>query len=41
MHESDLSLANSTGYSHIAFEVEDVETTLRNALNNGAELLGH
>lgn len=33
-------MANYTGYTHIAFEVEDVETTLNNALNNGAKLLG-
>jgi len=40
MRESNLATATSTGYSHIAFKVEDVETTLNNALNNGAELLG-
>ncbi len=33
-------MANHTGFTHIAFEVEDVETTLKTALNNGAELLG-
>ena len=40
MCESDFAMANSTGYSHIAFEVEDIESTLKFALNNGAELLG-
>ncbi len=38
--ESKLMMANGTGYTHIAFEVEDVESTLKNALNNGARLLG-
>ena len=33
-------MANYTGFTHIAFEVEDVETTLNTALSNGAELLG-
>ena len=40
MHASELTMANNTGYTHIAFEVEDVETTLNHALSNGAELLG-
>jgi len=40
MHTSELTMANNTGYTHIAFEVEDVETTLNHALSNGAELLG-
>jgi len=39
-HESEPVMANCTGYTHIAFEVEDVETTLNHALKNGAELLG-
>ncbi len=38
--ESELVMANYTGYTHVAFEVEDVEATLNNALNNGAKLLG-
>ncbi len=38
--ERKLIMANCTGYTHIAFEVDDVETTLKNALNNGAKLLG-
>ncbi len=33
-------MANHTGFTHIAFEVEDVETVLNVALNHGAELLG-
>jgi len=39
-HESEPVMANCTGYTHIAFEVEDVEITLKHALNNGARLLG-
>ena len=39
-HASELIMANNTGYTHIAFEVEDVGTTLNHALSNGAELLG-
>ena len=33
-------MANHTGFTHIAFEVEDVETTLNTALSHDAELLG-
>jgi catechol 2,3-dioxygenase-like lactoylglutathione lyase family enzyme len=33
-------MANHTGFTHIAFEVEDVESTLSRALNHGATLLG-
>jgi hypothetical protein len=29
-------MANYNGFTHIAFEVEDVETTLSIALSNGA-----
>ena len=39
-HECPPIMANYTGFTHIAFEVEDVETTLNIALSNGAELLG-
>ena len=39
-HESTPMMANHTGFTHIAFEVGDVETILKNALINGAELLG-
>jgi predicted enzyme related to lactoylglutathione lyase len=38
--ESELVMANTVGYTHVAFEVEDVEDTLNNALDNGAALLG-
>ena len=33
-------MANHIGFTHIAFEVEDVDTTLTIALHNGAERLG-
>jgi len=33
-------MANHTGFTHIAFEVDDVDKTLSLALNNGAGLLG-
>ena len=33
-------MANHTGFTHIAFEVDDVEKTLNQALNLGATLLG-
>ncbi len=39
-HETDLIMANYTGFAHIAFEVEDVDATLENALKHGAKLLG-
>jgi catechol 2,3-dioxygenase-like lactoylglutathione lyase family enzyme len=39
-HERTPIMANYTGFTHIAFEVEDVETILKTALSNGAELLG-
>ncbi|MBI5589369.1 MAG: VOC family protein [Deltaproteobacteria bacterium] len=39
-HECRPIMANHTGFTHIAFEVEDVETTLNLALNHGARLLG-
>jgi len=39
-HESESVMANCIGYTHIAFEVEDVDTTLNHALNNGAKVLG-
>jgi len=39
-YEGELVMANIAGYTHIAFEVEDVEATLNDALNNGARLLG-
>ena len=39
-HESDPIMANHTGFAHIAFEVDDVDQTLRHALKNGGVLLG-
>jgi catechol 2,3-dioxygenase-like lactoylglutathione lyase family enzyme len=39
-HECSSIMANYTGFTHIAFEVENVETTLNIALSNGADLLG-
>lgn len=39
-HESSPIMANHTGFTHIAFEVEDVEATLNIALKNGAMSLG-
>ena len=39
-HGSDQIMANHTGYTHIAFEVDDVEAILNNALSNGARPLG-
>ncbi len=39
-YQSPLKMANYTGFTHIAFEVEDVEIALNLALDNGASLLG-
>ena len=33
-------MTNCTGFTHIAFEVDDVEQTLHAALKNGGNLLG-
>lgn len=38
--ESGPIMANFTGFTHIAFEVENVEKTLSAALENDAQLLG-
>lgn len=38
--ESDPIMANEKGFTHIAFEVDDVAETLDIALKNDAELLG-
>jgi predicted enzyme related to lactoylglutathione lyase len=38
--ESEPIMANYTGFTHIAFEVDDVEQTLNKALKNGGKLLG-
>ncbi len=40
MHESEPSMANHTGFTHIAFEVEDVESTFQKAIENGGLKLG-
>jgi len=40
MHESEPAMANSKGFTHIAFEVDDVDQILKNALKNGGKLLG-
>ena len=39
-NESVVMMANHTGFTHIAFEVDDVDATLSTALNSGAEMLG-
>jgi catechol 2,3-dioxygenase-like lactoylglutathione lyase family enzyme len=39
-HEGAQLMANHTGFTHIAFEVEDVDATLKVALSKGAQLLG-
>jgi predicted enzyme related to lactoylglutathione lyase len=38
--ESAPIMANYTGFTHIAFEVADVDATLKKALSSGAGLLG-
>ena len=40
IHDSKTRMANSIGLTHLAFEVEDVDQTLNEAINNGAQLLG-
>ena len=39
-HECAVMMANHTGFTHVAFEVDDVDATLSAALNSGAEMLG-
>ena len=39
-HDSETIMANHTGFTHIAFEVDDVEQILNSAIKNGGELLG-
>jgi predicted enzyme related to lactoylglutathione lyase len=39
-HNSEPLLANYTGFTHIAFEVDDVDQTLYTAMTNGGQLLG-
>lgn len=38
--ETDPVMANFTGFTHIAFEVEDVDVVLEKAFKEGAERLG-
>ncbi len=40
MHDMPDIMANYTGITHIAFEVEDVDVTMKKALENGAIKLG-
>ena len=40
LHESGSVMPNHTGFSHIAFEVENVAETLKKALENGGIALG-
>ena len=39
-HECEPAMANYTGFTHIAFEVENVETIFDEALKSGANKLG-
>lgn len=39
-HEKENVMANHTGFTHIAFEVDDVESTFTKAMENGAAQLG-
>jgi predicted enzyme related to lactoylglutathione lyase len=40
MHECESLMANHTGFTHIAFEVEDVESTFNEAIKSGGTKLG-
>lgn len=40
LHDVPDIMANSTGFTHIAFEVDNVHTTFSNALKHGASKLG-
>ncbi len=40
MHDSQNIMSNFTGITHIAFEVDDVQSTYQKALSNGAISLG-
>ncbi len=40
MHDQDDIMANFTGFTHIAFEVDDVRATLDRAMQHGARKLG-
>lgn len=41
MQTCEPCMPNRPGLTHIAFEVDDVDRTLQQALENGAQLLGH
>jgi catechol 2,3-dioxygenase-like lactoylglutathione lyase family enzyme len=40
MEENNPIMANHTGFTHIAFEVDDVDQTLKLAIENGGRMLG-
>jgi catechol 2,3-dioxygenase-like lactoylglutathione lyase family enzyme len=40
MEERELPMANHVGFTHIAFEVDDVESVLELALEKGGSVLG-
>lgn len=40
MHECEPLMANYSGFTHIAFEVDDVDQTLAAAMKSGGQLLG-
>ena len=40
IYECEPLMANHTGFTHIAFEVDDVDLTLNQALKSGGQLLG-
>ena len=40
MHDRALVMANHAGLTHIAFDVDDVEHTLAEAIKNGGQTLG-
>jgi predicted enzyme related to lactoylglutathione lyase len=40
MHECNPLMPNCSGLTHIAFEVDDVDQTLDEALKNGGQILG-
>ena len=40
MHECDAMMPNHTGFTHIAFEVDDVESTFSEAIKHGGIKLG-
>lgn len=40
MHDSNPLMANNVGLTHLAFEVSDIDQTLKKAIENGGELMG-